>query len=282
MFGYVRVYSPQLKVWENELYKSIYCGLCRHGGKHTTRLTRFFLNYDFVALAVMRMAFSGEKAVIKKHFCPYCPKRKLMIEPNDSLFYTADAFVILSYYKLLDDKNDTKGIKKLISSIPPAFLSKEAQRAEKRRIGLAECFKGQLEMLSEKEKKNESCIDSVADCFAVLLGKTLSYELEGANERIAYEIGYHMGRYIYIIDALDDFKKDIEEHNYNPLISMYCDIKGLKDHMEIIISTLNASLNRVKSAVELIENVEYKGIIDNIVTDGCENVITRVVNDFSK
>ncbi len=282
MFGYVRVYPPQLKVWEHELYKSTYCGLCKYGGKRTTRLIRFLLSYDFVALAVVRMALTNEHPKLEKHFCPYFPKRKMMVTASPSMEYTADAFVILSYYKLLDNKKDTKGIKRIITDFSPHLLKSNAEKAEKRCEGLSEIIKSELERLDGEEKENSSSLDKVADCFSVLLGKILSYGLSDYRERIAYEMGYHMGRYIYILDALDDFKKDIKSGNYNPLVNIYTDLESLKKNIGDVTETIKASLKRVEAACELIENNWLKGIIENIVTYGADTVISKAVDGLNK
>ncbi len=280
MFGYVRVHSPQLKVWENELYKSIYCGLCRHGGKRTTRLTRFFLSYDFVALATVRMALTNDTLNVEKRFCPYFPKRKNMISKNGSMDFTADSFVILAYYKLIDDKTDTKGIKKIFSTFPPLLLKNKANEAQKRNEGLGEYIKKSLFDLAKMEKENCETLDFVADNFAILLGKVVSFGLEGTYARIGYEIGYHIGRYIYIIDALDDFKKDLREKNYNPLVLMYSDIDTLKENLHYITDTLKASMEKARYAFELIDtnaSRELRGITENIMTYGSQSVIEKTL-----
>jgi hypothetical protein len=217
VFGYVCVDASQLKMWEYELYKSTYCAICRHGGKHTTKLSRFFLSYDFVALALMRMMLTEETSEIKKYFCPYSPKRKNMIKPNQSIEYTADAFMILSYYKIIDDKNDSFGFKKRCKSIPLFLLRKKAMQAEKRNPTLSETVRFELNRLSRAEKEKCSSVDLVADCFAKLLAKTLSVGLEGDKKIVAHEIGYHVGRYIYIIDALDDYDEDLKKSRFNPI-----------------------------------------------------------------
>ncbi len=280
VFGYVCVDDSQLRMWEYELYKSTYCAICRHGGKHTTKLTRFFLSYDFVALALMRMMLVEENVQIKKYFCPYSPKRKNMLKPNSSIEYTADAFMILSYYKMIDDKNDSFGIKKICKSIPLFLLRKKANQAEKRNSELSESVRLELNRLSKEEKENCSSIDRVADCFAMLLAKTLSTGLEGDRKRVAHEIGYHIGRYIYIIDALDDYKKDLKTGNYNPLKEMFPDIKVLKENLSSIKSTLIGSMNTALSALNLLEDNQYKGIIENILTYGSYKITDRVLKSF--
>ena len=51
LFGYIRPEQSELLVKEYEFYKAVYCGICREGGRKISRLTRFFLNHDFVFLS---------------------------------------------------------------------------------------------------------------------------------------------------------------------------------------------------------------------------------------
>ena len=62
MFGYVRPYVPDLRVREHELYRAVYCGLCRSMGKHTGCASSFTLSYDFVFLAAVRMVLEIGRA----------------------------------------------------------------------------------------------------------------------------------------------------------------------------------------------------------------------------
>ena len=280
MFGYVCVHSPQLKMWEFELYKNIYCSLCKYGGKRTSKLSRFMLSYDFVALAIARMALTDDKIEFTKAFCPYFPRKKKMLVSNSSLDYTADAFIILTYYKLLDDKVDSSGLKSLMLSVPPEVIKSKAESSMKRHPDLAEIINNSLSRLSKIEKnvnRNEKnfSLDLVADCFAVLLAEILSNGIEGSKKRIAHEIGYHIGRYIYIIDALDDFDKDIKKNNFNPLISIYKNRQNLEKGLNDVVLTLRASMNRVSTALKLIDNENFTGILENISTYGADAVIEK-------
>ena len=95
MFGYVRPYVPELKVMDNELYRATYCGLCRTMGKRTGCFSKFALNYDFVFLALLRMATEGKKVDVKLRRCIAHPlKKRPMLEMNDSLEYSACTTVI--------------------------------------------------------------------------------------------------------------------------------------------------------------------------------------------
>ena len=54
MLGYIRTSQGELRVREYEVYRALYCGLCKHMGKCTGQCSRMTLSYDFVFLAALR------------------------------------------------------------------------------------------------------------------------------------------------------------------------------------------------------------------------------------
>ena len=230
MFGYIRAHRPELKLREDEYYRALYCGLCRTMGKCTGQCSRLTLSYDFTFLALVRMALSGERAEFKKRRCVVHPLRKRnMASPSPELEYCAAAAAILGYYKLADDKNDERGAKRLRAKLlKPAFSSfkKRALRIKFTRGELAELEKKivkSLDELSSLEKQRLASVDRPADIFGQLMADLLSFGFEGNEERIATRIGRHIGRWIYIIDAADDFDEDVKKSRYNPFSCLYGD-----------------------------------------------------------
>ena len=58
MFGYVKIYKPELKVKHYEAYKGVYCSLCKTLKKEYGAFASLTLNYDFTLLALTRLAFA--------------------------------------------------------------------------------------------------------------------------------------------------------------------------------------------------------------------------------
>ena len=64
-----------------------------------------------------------------------------------------------------------------------------------------------------------------------------------------YDLGYALGKWIYLIDALDDLKEDIEKNKFNPINYLYNKdnksyeelLEEIKPRMEFII--LNCGYN---------------------------------------
>ena len=274
MFGYIRAHRPELKLREDEYYRALYCGLCRTMGKCTGQCSRLTLSYDFTFLAIVRMALSGERAQFKKRRCVVHPlKKRNMAEPSPELEYCAAAAAILGYYKLADDRSDERGAKRLRAKLlKPSFSSfkKRALRIKFTRGELAELEKKivkSLDELSELEKQKLASVDRPADIFGQLMADLLSFGFEGNEERIAIEIGRHIGRWIYIIDAADDFEGDVKKDRYNPFSCLYGGDKLTPERKEAIKIALLNELCSSEGAFDLLELADapdLAGIIDNI------------------
>lgn len=60
-------------------------------------------------------------------------------------------------------------------------------------------------------------MDQAADAFAVLLERSADQVEHEVQRRVLAQMLYHLGRWIYLIDAADDLKKDARSGNYNPV-----------------------------------------------------------------
>jgi len=221
MFGYVRPLVGEMKVRENEMFRAVYCGLCRSMGRHTGCASRMTLSYDFVFLAVFRAALCGIPFEAEAHRCAVHPlKRRAMVRDNDVLAYCADAAALLSCAKLRDDLADERGMRRLAAhSLRPAAASM------RRRVhGLDElknAITAHLARLAALEAAESDSIDETAACFGALLGEIFACGLDGLQERIAREAGEAVGRFVYVIDAADDAPDDAAKGRYNPILRRY-------------------------------------------------------------
>lgn len=282
MFGYVRPVSAELKVKEYELYRAVYCGLCEALGHNTTHISRLSLNYDFVFLALVRMALAGETGKIERHRCLAHPTKKRAVLVNaKELDYCARLSSVLTYHKLRDDISDTCGFKRLGARllVPIALMMRRRARFPK---AAEEYISSKLDELSKLERESCASLDMVAEPFGELMAFVCSYGFENgsASERIAHEIGRHIGRYIYIIDAADDLEDDIKSGAYNPFRMIYNEpLKEISENAEQLSRALTLELVGVEAAVDLIKFdavPEYGEIIRNIIYLGLPELIKKV------
>lgn len=279
MFGYVKPFEPDLRLREYETYRALYCGLCRSMGKHTGLLSRLTLNYDFVFLTAVRIALSNEKICPKAKRCMAHPfQRRSCCKDNSSLEYAAAASALLCYYKVLDNVADSKGFKRFLYRLGVPFAKSLKKKSVKKTSLPVDGIESALKRLNELETAKSSSIDDTADCFGNLLAEVFSHGLEGNDKIIADSIGKSIGRYIYVVDAVDDMESDIKSGNYNPVV-----LSGIKRE-EFAIS-VKLELKKLASAIELIDytyNREIGEIIRNIVYEGLVKISEDVFEGKSK
>ena len=65
-----------MKFKDYDMYKGVYCSLCKSIGKRYGLLARLTLSYDFTFLAILRMAVRKNKVCMKKSHCSFNPMKK--------------------------------------------------------------------------------------------------------------------------------------------------------------------------------------------------------------
>ena len=285
MFGYVRVMSAELKVKEYELYRGAYCGLCRSMGKCTGQCSRMTLSYDFAFLALLRACLENTPIVLEKKRCIAHPLRKRsMAKPNEVLTYCAYAASLLNYHKIMDDISDEKGWRKLAAYTVLPFVKRARKKALK--AGYAEldaAISKKLTELSDVESKRTASVDTPAAIFGELLSDICSYGLEGANARIASAIGHSVGKWIYIVDAIDDVSKDEQKGRYNPLLLLYGGRRPTKEELLSVSEALKAQLVCASDALDLVDTQNHAvlSIIENIMYLGLPSVEQKILKEDS-
>lgn len=288
MFGYVRVHSPELKVKEYEFYRGAYCGLCRAMGRCTGQCSRMALSYDFVFLALIRLALSEEGSQgirFEQKRCLAHPfkKRNSMVY-NEALGYCAGAAALLAYHKLSDDLADERGLRRLRARLTRPFASHARKKALRRGLDeLDAAIKERLDALSVMEAEKHSSVDRPAAIFGDLLADIMSFGLEGMEKRIAASLGLAIGKWIYIADALDDLEEDAEKERYNPFLLLFGRVPteeeeaGIRDALKIGLYDAEAAVDLMEfpddNIEHIIQNILYLGLpkrVEEIRGKSCE------------
>ena len=69
MFGYVRADTPYLYIKDDELYRAMYCGVCKGIGQGCGHAARMGLSYDVTFLSVILHNIAGQDVKIEKSHC---------------------------------------------------------------------------------------------------------------------------------------------------------------------------------------------------------------------
>ena len=287
MFGYIKPVPAELKVKEYELYKSVYCGLCAALGRNSTCVSRLTLSYDFVFLALFRMTLSGECGEIKRRRCIAHPaKKRAVLHGAAGLDYSAAVSTLLTYGKLFDDINDERGSKRLAAkALLPA--AKSMRKKAMSRLELSEldgAITKRLSELSELERARVYSPDAAAEPFGALMADVFSYGYTGAEQKIASEVGRHIGRFIYIVDAADDLRDDLEKGRYNPFRvegktddEILSEFEARKGALEGSLTMELVGIERALALVLHEKTPEFFAIIENIIYLGLPELIKKTV-----
>lgn len=274
MFGYIRACKPEMRIKEHELYKAVYCSLCKEMGKTYGIFSRFTLSYDFTFYALLNMALKSDCCDIERKACTCNPLKKCQYLNNLSdMKMPAAASMILCYFKLMDNINDEKGFKRFKYILLKPFISSAYKKAAKLYPKLDSIAKEYIENQTRVEKENCDNIDIAAEPTAKCLAEM--FKLISGDEiskRCLDRLGYSIGRYIYILDAAVDLEEDIKLNRYNPLKSMNEKGEYSKD---FIAGQLNICIGEAAKSYELLDIKKFKNIIDNLIYLGLQDTFKK-------
>jgi len=274
LFGYIKVSKGELKIKEYDTYKAVYCSLCKKFGKDYGFLSRLTLSYDFTFLALLNMAMKDSCDGYKVGRCAFNPLKKCnYCNDEDFLEMPAGAATIMLYYKILDNINDEKGIKKLgFLLLKPIY--KSAYKKAKNKYPEIDCIVSEfIKEQNELETANCDDLDTACHPTATALSKILMLcSSDEMQKRVLSRLGYCIGKYIYLMDAFCDLSQDIKTKSYNVL-------KNIKDDKKNRIQNLiYYSINESAKAFELLELKRYKTILGNIIYLGLEDIYLKEKN----
>lgn len=251
MFGYVRL--PQdLPEEERNRFGRAYCGLCHTLGTRYGPAARFILNYDFTFLAILLS--EKEEGPIHHGRCAAHPVHgRDRLESSPALDLAADESVILAYWQARDGVEDHDWLHGLKYRAVSAVLEPAYRKAAALRPDFDESTRRQLRLLAELEGEHCPSIDRAADTFAVLLRGAAQSVDEPVRRRVLEQIFYHLGRWVYLVDAADDLKKDAASGNYNPVALRYGLLDGVwtEESRTGFAATLDQSIHMMATAFEL-------------------------------
>lgn len=266
MYGYVRPLKGELKVSEYESFQSVYCGLCHALKKRGGFAARFVVNYDFTFLAMLLS--SGNDHCIEKKRCParLWGKRRCLCG-NPALELAADDSLILSWWKLKDSVSDKGFFAGFGYRLAMLFLSRAYKQAALRQPDFAKAAEENIAALAALEAGKCASLDAVADKFALILRAAAQTVSDEKRRRALEELMYHLGRTIYILDAVDDLPEDARSGSYNPLLYRFRPQNGKlsPEEQEELRGTVRHSVNLVSAAYELLDKVPWAGILENTI-----------------
>jgi hypothetical protein len=282
MYGYIRPVEQELKVKELNTYTGYYCGLCKTLGTRYGQAARLLLNYDMTFLAVFLSALDSDRDEMKKEFCVAHHMKKRPVIRSPYIGYAADMTVLLGREKLADDVRDGD---RVVTAADLAVRSAYG-KAKKRQPDASKKVIAALRDFYRAEDSGEKSCDVMADKFGsvlkhVFLGcRAVSRTLGRDEKRVVTETAMELGRWIYLIDALDDFREDKAKGRYNPLIGM-CDGSEVKA-ARLMKPVLYDHLGRLAEAYELLDIKKNDALLRNMIYLGARAKTEEILKRTAK
>ncbi|NLK95523.1 MAG: hypothetical protein GX275_10100 [Clostridiales bacterium] len=270
MFGYITPIKDELKVSDFELFQSYYCSLCHSIKDVFGHIPRFFLNYDSTFFIVLLDGLNKSSGNTRLSNCIKYPFTKKNILVNSKILnYITEFNIALTYFKILDDCNDEKKAKNIyLRKIIKPFYTKIKNK------NIITSMERNLDFLNSLENnKSFYSIDYICHPFSSILGEIfkeapIELDYESYNNReLLYSLGYSLGKWIYLIDALDDLKEDKDSNRFNPILSCYntCDVSTIKEIIEFQLVLL---IDNCKNAVNKLSLIKNNDLILNVIDLG--------------
>lgn len=267
MFGYVAPDNPNMYVKDVVLYKALYCGLCKSIGKASGQKARFALSYDLAFLSGFLHNVMNKDVIVEKKHCAVHPITKRPVARPDELSERIGALnIVLAYEKLKDDVYDENKNKLKKAFFTSAY--KKTNEPELKKI-VSDGYKA----LTAYEKSGEGYLSVSAEFFGKMLSD--SVKVIAGEEYFSEDVGsvvFNLGKWIYFIDALDDFEKDKKKGLYNPFVKENPDINTKKELLEKKGDEIKFVFSDVLSEIAFAnKNIKYyfnHDLIDNVFEKG--------------
>ncbi|MBR4290729.1 MAG: hypothetical protein IKT52_08830 [Oscillospiraceae bacterium] len=259
VFGFVTASTGELDKSQKDRYGGIYCGICRGIKARATQSARLGLSYDMAFLALLLMSLYEPEEKQGVLHCAAHPLRRRAWIDNTFVRYAADMNVALSYYKLQDDWRDDRKItaKLLASTFEKVLPDLEAQYPRQCKA-ISVCLK-ELHALEQQSCPNP---DAPAACFGKLMAELLVYQEDLWADTLR-QVGFHLGRFIYMADAAVDYRADKRKGKYNPFLAM-----GTGEDWARWEEYLVLAMGRCTANYEKLPLVQDKALLDNILYSG--------------
>ena len=277
MFGYVRADTPYLYIKDDNLYRAMYCGVCKGIGQVCGHAARMGLSYDVTFLSVILHNIAGIDVKIEKSHClTHCIRSRQMADVDEMTRQLGALNTALVYYKYTDDIADgDRGRGKRL------WFKKGFKKVKQKYPEIERIVRENLTRQEQTEKAKTDSLDRAADATANMLAEFSDYVLGDKATRNTHNLFYAVGKWIYLIDALDDYDKDVKKGAYNPFVLAYgaesrkALLEGEKgDEVRFVFNALFFDIRENLAGIKFHFN---RDLSDNILLRGLPATTQRVI-----
>ena len=188
--------------------------------------------------------------------------------------------MLLTGQKLLDDLHDEGFKKRLAVRLVLPFARRDYKKAAARQPQLARQLEALMQRQRELEESRCAQVDAAAEPTALLMQQVLSSLSEDPmRRRVLERLGYLLGRWVYLIDALDDWDEDQAKGRYNPFACQAAETPDLDRGRlyEQARGTLYLTIAEMRKAYDLLGIRSLDTMMENILDLGLRQTVDAIL-----
>lgn len=283
MFGYIKIYKNELKYKHLITYKQFYCILCSSLGKNYGHMYRLFDSYDVTFFLILFDCLSRDKQIFKVD-CPLSKRKNVeVLVSAKAVDYCSFINIFWLMQKIKDDKIDNNFNKHFLLNNIIKNNKKIKNAIEANELNVNRW----IEILNEyyyMENDLSVNFDDLCNCIGRAYGEVFRNYADFIENTVysdeLYQIGFNIGKYIYIIDAFDDYFSDKKNNNFNPILKMKEYTDDISNNyialkIQMMIGLIVNKLKELLSKIELTQEENYC-IIENIIHFGLLSKVNEI------
>jgi hypothetical protein len=265
MFGYIHANRQEMSESDQKIYKTYYCGLCQALKRQAGMKGQVLLNYDVTFLCILLSSLYETPNEIQTFNCKVHPLSKKTGYKSDVMDYGAAMNILLGYHNLMDDYFDTGNRKKKALA---DSLRKSYEKIRDAYPRQAEAIENFMKKTREAEERHEENVDILSGYTGEMLSQIFVMKEDEWKEELM-NIGFYLGKFIYMMDAYEDREEDDKHARFNPLIFKYrecndCYEAFMEQSLTSLVEQAAKSFERlpILENASILRNVLYSGVWD--------------------
>jgi len=260
MFGYITVNKAEMKFKEFDIYHSFYCGICQSLKERYGRLGQLALSYDMTFLAILLTGLYEPQIRESVCRCVAHPFEEHLNRRSIYTEYAADMTMLFTMYKCSDDWEDERKVSGLIYGKLLEGKKGKLRQYYDRKIDEINLL---MQHFSDAEREGSEDIDKLSGLFGRVMAEIVACREDEWSDNLR-ALGFHLGKFIYILDAYEDVEEDIRKGTFNPLKKRYAS-PDFEEECRTILMMMMSECCREFEKLPILENVE---ILRNILYSG--------------
>ena len=261
MFGYIVPVLSVLSDEQKRRYRSFYCGVCHALKERHGQTGRISLSNDMTFLAMLLSSLYEPETGAVDSRCGVHPLKSHAYLSSPMIDFAADMNALLFYYKCVDQRMDDRSFR---GRTGESLFRKSLEKIRKEWPAQAEGVSKALNELWKEEKNPDPVPDRLCNLSGEMLGSVFVPLPDDPWAGVLRSLGAGLGRFIYWMDAWEDFDEDRRKGRFNPLTGY----RGRPDYQDFCRETLELLIADAANCFEILPLEQDLDILRNILYSG--------------